>query len=115
MRKTRAGLPGQHYYRRQPSRCGTPHNRCPAVPSGKNVALRSLAILLLQTILQTDLGVAAYEVLDLVEVNDDVVALRYAQAEAGDLYWFGQEVAVVSNNPEWITVLGLSGSVRNSS
>ena len=70
------------------------------IPAGKDVALWSLPILLFQTVLQTNLGVAAYQTLHLVEVNDDVVALGYTQTEAGDLYRFWQQVAVIGDYPE---------------
>src|SRR5436853_7603606 len=43
---------------------------------------------------------AANQSLDLIEVNDDVISLRHAQAEARDLDGRGQKVAVVADDPE---------------
>src|SRR6266571_4135335 len=70
------------------------------VSRSKNVAGWSRAIFLLQTVLQANSGVAADQTLDLVEVNNDVIALRHADAEAGDLYWRGQQVAVIGDDPK---------------
>src|SRR5437764_2931684 len=56
------------------------------VSRSKNVAGWSRAVFLLQTVLKANFGVAADQTLDLVEVNDDVIALRHAEPEAGDLY-----------------------------
>src|SRR5882724_12884690 len=71
------------------------------VSASKNVALRPLSVILLQSVLEANRCVAAYQTLDLVEVNDDVVALRDPNAEAGDLQRRGQQVAVISDHPEW--------------
>ena len=44
---------------------------------------------------------AADQTLDLVEIDNDVIALSHADAEAGDLYRPGQQVAVIGDHPEW--------------
>ena len=53
---------------------------------GENVAAWSLTIVLLQTVLQANLGVTADQILNLIEVNDDVVTLSHTESDAGDLY-----------------------------
>src|SRR4029077_6276080 len=71
-----------------------------AIGSGarrQNVACWSCAVSLLQTVLQANRAVGAYQRLDLIEVNDDVVAFRHANSEAGDLHGSGQQVAVVGD------------------
>jgi hypothetical protein len=54
---------------------------------------------LLQAVLEANLGVAPDQILDLVKVNDDVIALSHAQSDAGDLYRRRKEI-VVCNYPE---------------
>src|SRR5436189_5325318 len=71
-----------------------------ALPSRKDVAGRPLAIRLFQTVLQANLGVGAYQRLDLVEVDDDVIALRHAYSEAGHLQRSGQQVSALGDAPD---------------
>src|SRR2546426_1886329 len=71
-----------------------------ALARSEDVAGWPLPIVLLQAVLQSDGGVAPDEALDLVEVNDDVVTLRHANPETGDLQGCGQEVAVIGDDPE---------------
>src|SRR5436189_5789552 len=71
-----------------------------ALPSRKDVAGRPLAIRLFQTVLQSNLGVGAYQRLDLVEVDGDVIALRPAYSDAGHLERSGPQVSVISDDAE---------------
>ena len=72
-----------------------------ALARSEDVAGWPLPIVLLQAVLQANRCVAAYQTLDLVEVNDNVIALCHPNAEAGDLYRPRQQVAVIGDHPEW--------------
>src|SRR5881296_418247 len=72
-----------------------------ALTAGEDIASWRPAVILRQPILQANLSMAAYQTLDLVEVNDDVIALRHSEAKAGDLQGPGEQVAVIRNHPEW--------------
>src|SRR5258705_7728156 len=74
------------------------HTRC-TLASGEDAAAWSLAVVLPQAVLQADLGVAANQILNLVEVNDDVITLSHTESDAGDLDRRGEQV-VISNHPE---------------
>src|SRR6266568_432917 len=70
------------------------------VSPSKDVAGWSGAVFLLQSVLQANFGVAADQTLNLVEIDDDVIALSHADAEAGNFNRVGQQVTVVCDHPE---------------
>src|SRR5262249_54267325 len=72
-----------------------------ALTGGEEIAVRRAPIILHQPILETNPGVAADQFLDLIEIDDDVSALRHPEANAGDLQGSGNQVAVIPDKPEW--------------
>src|SRR5690348_9767623 len=66
----------------------------------ENVSCRPLAICLLEPIFQAYFRVTADQTLDLIEINDDVIALADPEAKTRDLHGRGQEVSIVRNHPE---------------
>src|SRR4029078_10013109 len=62
----------------------------------ENVSCRPLAVSLLEPILQAYLRVAADQALDLIEINDDVIALADAEATTRELHGRGQRVSSVA-------------------